>query len=274
MANTPFLKSFNDLLEAALTDTQNQFENADISLGSVHHLLAAVRSSAAWGYYKYLDWIARQLLPTTCDSDVLDHHASIRNITRGNSETDAELLQRLLTRLRYPSSGASALDWSNWAEETFCIHTTYTERIKDTFIYENVRGGGTINVVVTSDRSAGNGGEEEPTSELLAATDIKLDAMRPVGIWDFQVIAATKKTQAVTISAETSCNKTQAKADITALMKGLNVGKYLSKAQLISVCVQNGAVNPTVSAPSSDIVTVTTGPTVYERIWPGTITIN
>jgi uncharacterized phage protein gp47/JayE len=45
-------------------------------------ILARVMAGAVHGLYGYLDWISRQILPDTCDGDVLDRHAALWGLSR------------------------------------------------------------------------------------------------------------------------------------------------------------------------------------------------
>ncbi|MBN1130288.1 MAG: baseplate J/gp47 family protein [Chitinispirillaceae bacterium] len=273
MTATPFLKDFNDLLEARLADLDSEFAGCDQSVGSLCHVLAATNASAEWGLYKYLDWIARQLFPDTCDDELLDRHGNARGIARLPGETRAAYLERILERLRYAPASGNQFDWPIWAKEVSYGHATYTELVRDAFAFEHMRGMGSVNLVITSSRTEAQGGEEEPTSELVAAVTAKIELVRCWGDGDYLVIGATKKTQDVEIDVSGDCDVDKTETDIIAHMKQLNVGKKLYRSQLESIAINNGADDASVTTPSADVA-VTTGPTVYERIWPGTITIN
>lgn len=80
-------KTFEEIRQALLTDYANQIPGADISQGSDIYVKASVIASAVWGLYQHQAWIARQVFPDSADSDALEHHASIRGLTRRQAAT-------------------------------------------------------------------------------------------------------------------------------------------------------------------------------------------
>jgi len=122
-----FLKDFEALLAAILTDYRNQYPDTDLSEGSLIYIKSACLASALWGLYKYQDWIARQIFPDTADTAQLEHHAWLYEITRKTAETDSDLLTRVLEYMRNPPAGGNKLDYERWAEtingvdQAFCI---------------------------------------------------------------------------------------------------------------------------------------------------------
>jgi uncharacterized phage protein gp47/JayE len=273
MASTPFEKDFDTLVEEHLTDLDSQFEGCDQSEGSGCFILAADASSSEWGLYKYLDWIAKQGFPETCDDAFLDRHGRPRGVLRITGESKSAYLQRILERMRYAPAAGNQFDWPIWIKEVFYDHTTYIELIKDVFPFEHMRGMGSMNFAVTSTRTEAQGGEETPSAELLAAVVTKINLVRCWGDWDFMVIGATRNTQNVVVNVSGDCNTAKTETDIISLMKRLNVGKKLYRSQIETIAINNGADDAAVTTPSADVA-VTTGPLVYQRIWPGTVTIN
>lgn len=75
-------RTYDELRDALLTDYANQMSGADTSAGSDIYIRSAATASALWGLYQYQGWIARQVFPDTADSSELEHHASIRGLTR------------------------------------------------------------------------------------------------------------------------------------------------------------------------------------------------
>lgn len=114
---------------------------------------------------------------------------------------------------------------------------------------------------------------EEPTDDLVAAVETCLEAQRPLGVWDFEVIAATKTLQDVTMTVSGNVDTDTIESDIDSFLR-FPIDRTLYVAQLISIAIERGATDASVSTPSGSSVTVTTGPTTYERIWPGTISIS
>lgn len=76
----PTLKT---LIDRAIADINARLPEGDARLaGSVLNVLAYVNGGAANGLYGYLDWLAQQLMPDTCETEHLDRWASIWGVTR------------------------------------------------------------------------------------------------------------------------------------------------------------------------------------------------
>jgi len=273
MGNTPFYKDMNTLVEEHLTDLDSEFTGCDRSEGSACHVLASDESSAEWGLYRLLDWSARQAFPETCDDEYLDRHGRPRNVLRLTGESRSAYLARILERMRYVPANGNKFDWPRWAKEVSHAHTTYTELVKDAFFYAHARGMGSINLAITSTRTTAQGGEEEPTPELIIAVNTYIDGVRPGGDGDYLVIGVSKKTQNIVIEVSGPCDLVKTETDITAYMKNLNCGNTLFVSQLERIALENGASDANVTTPAAN-VPVTTGPLIYQRIWPGTITVS
>jgi uncharacterized phage protein gp47/JayE len=116
--------------------------------------------------------------------------------------------------------------------------------------------------------------EQEPTDALVSAVDAYLDGKRPLGIWDYEVYAAQKLPQNVDVTVTGDSADTAAiTAHVQAHMKSLGVGKTLYPSQLIALAIDAGAESAEVTTPAAAVV-CTSGPTTYERVWPGTITVS
>jgi hypothetical protein len=155
-----FQKTFDQLLNEILTDYRNQFPGADTSQGSLIFLKSACTASALWGIYNYQEWIARQIFPDTADPENMEHHAWLREILRRASETDAELLARLLARMRRPPAGGNKYDYVQWALEVDYVAAAWS--------FPLAQGPGTIDVIITA--KADYTGSEVPTSHALTGT--------------------------------------------------------------------------------------------------------
>jgi len=71
------------LIARAEADIETRLPGADARLRRSNlNVLARVHSGAAHGLYGYLDWIARQVLPDTAESEMLERHASIWKVPR------------------------------------------------------------------------------------------------------------------------------------------------------------------------------------------------
>lgn len=271
---TAFLRDFNTLLENHLTDFDGQFEDIDQSQGGPAYLLATIMASPEWGLYKKLNWLARQLFVSSCDDDILPLHGAEYGITKGESETYAAYRQRILDRKRNPVSALNLPSWEKWVRDTTYDHGTYVEAVKDVAIHEHARGMGSINIVVTSTRTAAQGGEEEATAELIAAITDTIEANRSPGTtWDFIVFAAQKHEIDITMTTTGDCDTDKTETDIEAFMKTADIGRSLYLDQIRSIAIVNGAETATISVPAGDVA-ITNGPTIYERMWPGTIGVS
>lgn len=76
---TPDYRAVRD---AILRDIANQLPSAATGADSDFAIRANATASAVEGLYQHQQWIVRQILPDTADSDYLERHASLRSITR------------------------------------------------------------------------------------------------------------------------------------------------------------------------------------------------
>jgi uncharacterized phage protein gp47/JayE len=97
------IPTFDELFNLMLTDYQNK--GFDIDEDALANLKAACMTSALWGAYKHQEYIEKQIWPDTADTEGLEHHASIKGLTRNTNETDSEFLARLLDDYRKPAAG-------------------------------------------------------------------------------------------------------------------------------------------------------------------------
>lgn len=195
MGTTVFQKSFDELLDAILTDYRNQFPEADTSQGSLIFIKSAVQASALWGIYKYQEWIGNQIFPDTAETEFLEHHAWVRGLSRVIGETDAELLTRLLDYIRRPPAGGNKYDYVKWA-----LSLDY---VSQAWCFPLGQGLGTVDVVILAD--ADTTGSEVPSSHTRTGTataiatskliDVATDftAANPVRIGDIAVNGITSK---------------------------------------------------------------------------------
>lgn len=149
-----FQKDFDTLFQDILIDWQNQHPDADISEGSIIFMKSACLASAAWGLYKYQEWISLQIFPDTADTAYLEHHAWVRGITRTAGETDAAYLARLLDYIRRPPAGGNKFDYVKWAKEISGVTKAYCVPIG--------QGLGTVDVIILANVTTT--GSEIPSS--------------------------------------------------------------------------------------------------------------
>jgi uncharacterized phage protein gp47/JayE len=257
-----FLKEFDDIFQAMLTDYINQFPEADTSQGSLIYIKSAALSSALWGIYKYIDYTEKQIFVDTADNANVDHHGAIYNISRNTGESKENYVLRVLARIRQPPAGGNANDYKQWALEV--------QDIKACYVFPLAQGLGTVDIVPLTDEVATS--SEIPDSAKITEVTNYIDALRPVTAHTFRVLTVVPQTQAVTMTATGGSGYTDAQieADITAELNAMEPGQTLYVAKLVGIAIAAGADTASVSVPASDVV-----PTNNEdMIRPGTITVN
>jgi len=113
--SNPYLRSYDDLLQAMLTDYSNLSPSPDTSIGSPVYIKCSVLASALWGVYKYQDYLAQQPFPDTGSTDSINHWGSILGITRQAGENDNDYANAMITALKSPPAGGTKTDYQNWA---------------------------------------------------------------------------------------------------------------------------------------------------------------
>lgn len=245
----PFQKTFDELLNAILTDYRNQFPEADTSKGSLIFIRATATASALWGLYQHQQWIATQAFPDTADIEALEHHAWLRGVTRKAGETPAALLSRLLDYLRRPPAGGNKYDYVKWALEITNVVAAYPIPLG--------QGLGSVDVVIVADKTAT--GSDIPTQELLDEVKSYIEDLRPVTAKYTRVLPPTILTQDVTISATgLNANKPQIAADVAAYLNSFTPGQTLYLSQLVNTALVNGADDAVVNLPVANVVPTTT----------------
>ena len=133
MAND-FLKNFDDLLQDILVDYSTLDSSPDVTEGSIVFIKGACLSSMLYGLYRYQDWISRQVFPDTADHDNLIHWASIYNVATYSTDTDSDILNRLLVALRLPPAGGTAQDYYNWAMASVTVDSPIPATLPEVFL--------------------------------------------------------------------------------------------------------------------------------------------
>lgn len=352
------VKTYKGILQAILNDYANQIPGADVSEGSDIYVKASALASAAWGLYQHQAWIARQIFPDSADSDILDHHVSIRGLSRkqaskasgtvtlsgtegtvvstglslnteddvyftstsggtitlgtlnvtvqaneggasGNlisgtsltvqdppaglnsaasataiftggtdTETDSELLTRLLDIIRQPPAGGNANDYKQWALEVAGVAEAY--------VYPLRLGLGSVTVVPLV---SGSGSARIPQQSLIDAVKAHIDEVRPVTVKTFQVLAPTAKVQDVTASIKVASGYTFAQVRpwvedaIAAYLNMMGPLEVLYKSKLERVISDiEGVDDRSVTLPAGNVIPADNGE-VLEVIVPGTLTV-
>lgn len=255
----PFtVPTYDELLNAILTDYINQFPGSDSSKGSLIYIKSAAIASAFWGLYQHQRWISDQIFPDTAATENLEHHAFIRGITRKNGETDADLLARLLEYIRRPPAGGNKYDYVKWALEITNVKAAYCVPLG--------QGPGSVDVVIVADPLTGS---EIPSQALIDEVWAYIDDLRPVTAKYLRVLPPEILLQDVTVvGSGAAYNLSQTALDITAYMNGFTPGQPLYRSQLGNFAIVNGADDVIVSIPVANVV-----PTAMQIIRPGAINV-
>ncbi|MDA8137933.1 MAG: baseplate J/gp47 family protein [Desulfobacteraceae bacterium] len=264
-------QQFDDLLQAILQDYANQswtdpttgaaMSGIDTSQGSLVFIRSACLASAVWGAYRHQDWIERQIHPDTADDEHMEHHAWTRGVNRRAGETSEQLLDRLLEYIRRPPAGGNAADYRKWALEVDNVGDAYV-------IAPGDQGVGTVDVVLFADEALT--GSEIPEAALITEVHDYIDARRPVTAKYTRVLAPTLEEIAVTaVGSGTGWNPAAAAGDITAHIAAFVPDQVLYLAQLIAICINNGADNVAISAPAAN-----TAPSAGATLRPGVINVS
>jgi uncharacterized phage protein gp47/JayE len=270
-------RSFDNIYNDLLTAHYNKSGYVAGLLWRIFYWAVAVMG---WGLYRCGNYIGKQITPDTAVRSWLEKHAKMRGLTIDITETDAELLQRIVDDIQYPPAGGCPKDWERWVKEVSYTHNDgeedeWTESVVDVVVSENDRGAGSINVVVVTDRSE-DGYEGVATAEILSAISDHLDVTRPLGLWDHECYSAAHLSTDVTIGVvaeDYTATEAAITEQLTAFLNNLRPGEVLSLAQIDSIAIQCGATDCTITVPSAN-VEPDDGPTSYERITAGTITVS
>lgn len=176
--------------------------------------------------------------------------ATIQTMTGGtDTEIDADLLARLLTRIQQPPHGGSAHDYVAWALDV--------AGVVDAYVYPLRRGLGTVDVVITA-----TGGL--PSAPLIAAAQAYIDGLRPVSA-DCLVFGPTAVPVAVT-AALTLSGTTLATASATinerliAYFATLKPGDTVYRIRIASLIAEVvGVVDFALTAPAANVTTLVDG---------------
>jgi uncharacterized phage protein gp47/JayE len=110
-------------------------------------------------------------------------------------ETDAELLARVLHRIRNPPGGGRFADWWGWALDVVGISNAYVYGPSSADV-QGRRGVGTVDVAIVT---AGTGAARIPSATLQTTVDDNLDVERPAGARDFSVLLPGQDDQDVDV---------------------------------------------------------------------------
>lgn len=179
-------------------------------------------------------------------------------------ESSADLLARLLDRLRTPPHGGNAADYRAWALEV--------PGVVDAYVFAGRRGVGTVDVALKV------GGLGVPSTALLAQVQAYIDERRPVTA-DF--LAVSPSQLPVNITATLTLSGTtldEARASLnTALLayfSTLKPGDAVIRNRLAAIIADTqGVVDFTLSTPAANVTTAVT-PSMVQVARMGALTLS
>lgn len=138
------------------------------------------------------------------------------------AETDRELLERLLDRIRRPPAGGNQHDYRVWAMEV--------EGVTSAYVYPLRRGFGTVDTVIVA-------GDSLASEDTVASVQSHINNMRPVTAKSSLVMSPTIKNQDISLSVHlTGITLQQFKTDfeisVRALFNATEPGKGIIKSQI------------------------------------------
>lgn len=262
--NNPFSQTFDELLNAILTDYQNQVDPdtgqpIDVAKGSLAFVKGAVMASVSWGMYQAIAWTGDQIFPDTASQENLYRHGASDGVVPLAGESAAAYLGRVQLFEQKPLAGGNRYDYAKWALEVTGVYAAYP--------YPIARGTGTVDVVITTDPASGS---EVPSSDLCTLVKARIDDQRPVGRGDdaVQVVGATIAVTDITMSNLSGADPAVVAADISAYLAAYVPDQTLYLVQLKAIAIAHGAINPLLTLPVADVV-----PATYHMIRPGVIDV-
>lgn len=144
-------------------------------------ILQAVAAELARIWSQEVDTVTQRGFVSTAEGVWLDAACSDYGITRKTGETDEQLRQRVLERIRQRGAGGTAADYVAWA--------TAVEGVTAAYAVELGRGPGTVDVYYSP--------AEDATGNVTQRLKAHLESLRPVG-----ADVAVWQAQPVTVSVE------------------------------------------------------------------------
>jgi uncharacterized phage protein gp47/JayE len=271
-------QTFESFLNQILLDYQGQEPDVDRSKATLVFIKSACVAGALWGLAQEEKNIARIPFPDQCDLPDLIHHATLKGIQDISSYIEGDgtfprLVSAVLNADQDPLGAGNENDWEAWAKSCSYDHGDYIEHVTDARAFEDKRYLGSVDILVVSDRTEAQGGEQDPSPELQAAVYSFCAAQRSLGVAsDFAVRAPTKLLQALTLQVSsgtaqvTSDLLSAVNADIVSFFKSLRVGDTYLPVLISGLAIARGLI-PVSLAPDLN-VPMQIGPAVYQRAWP------
>lgn len=194
--------------------------------------------------------------------------ATILTMTGGaDMESNAALLVRLLLRLSELAQGGNKADYKRWA-----LSVPGVDRV---YVFDVRRGTGTVDVVPMPATGL-------PSAPLLAAVQVVLDALRPIGmlpVYGVMALAPTALATAVTAALTLASGFTllgvmpAVQAAIAAVFANLAPGDALVRNRLVAAILDVPGVTDVALAAPAGNVTCSVSPTALELVTAGALTI-
>lgn len=256
---SPYLKSFDNILNDFLNDLVNLDSNPDISKGSMPFNFGSANCSQFWGLYKYLDYVQKQHFVDTADLEHLKRHAAIYDITVATDDTASDILTNILNFIRQPPAGGNAQDFEDWAKDqdnSKFVASGVTYYNAYVTIVDYVDGPGTVGIfTIPNDETIIDDGGNTHEEDLLSATETYIDGKRPLGLLSTTCVSSKPTSQniAIDVTAPTGGSvDTDAIEDaIEAAMNIMKPGQSLFHSVLIYICLSYGAATAVVNTPAS-----------------------
>jgi uncharacterized phage protein gp47/JayE len=248
----PFSKTFDELLDAILTDYKNltiydadgNLIPLDTSQGSLIFIKASCMASALWGIYQAIEWTGDQIFPDSAEPINLNRHGFIHGVARTYGETDSAYLARLLDYLRRPPAGGNRYDYVKWAKEVDNVAAAYCVPL--------AQGLGTVDVIILANEATT--GSETPNQELIDVVKAYIDDVRPVTASLVRVLGPEILDQDVTMDLSgTGADAAGIASDIATYIAALIPGQTLYLSHLYAIAISGGAENVVITVPAADV---------------------
>jgi uncharacterized phage protein gp47/JayE len=271
-------RTFDELLNDILADYQGQDPPVDTAKATMVFIKSAAIASALWGLANQLKDTAKNPFYDQCNLDDLRHHAQIKGVLNIDSYIDSDgnftaLVAEVGSRYQNPGGIGNKYDWPRWANGQTFDHDSYIETCVNAFPFENKRYPGSVDIVIVSDRTEAQGGEQDPSDELCASIASLFESKRNLGIAsDLIVWQPTKLSQAFTLTvsdnivAATDEVCALIKSDIVDYMKSIAPGSTWYRSQVEALAISRG-VNVESITPNANVAVIS-GPDEFQRIWP------
>ena len=178
--------------------------------------------------------------PNGIDSNVAD----ITTTGGTDSESDKELLERLLELIRRPPAGGNKYDYKRWAMEV--------EGVTGAYVYPLRRGLGTVDTVIIA-------GDGLPSEDTIIKAKNHIDDVRPVTAKSTLILAPTIKELDITIDVHLhGITLNQFEIDyrdaLTSLFAATEPGKSIVRSQLETLASNiPGVVDRRLHEPTSNV---------------------